>query len=93
VTVVVSPKFGVVVTEPRLDPAVALLTLTVTLLVGVVVVALVVVLAGVPPAPPFVVCAVLVRAPEPPTDPPETEPRLANTWLNPATPETPMVSP
>jgi hypothetical protein len=92
VTVVVSLESGVVVTEPRLDPGAALLTLTVTLVVGVVVVALVLVMAAVPPEPPLVVMAVLVLAPEPPLDPAEIEPRLANTWLNPATPEIPMLA-
>jgi hypothetical protein len=92
VTVIVSLELGVVVTEPRLDPGSALLTLTVTLVAGVVVVAVVVVLAAVPPAPPLVVLAVLVLAPEAPLDPAEIEPRLAKTWLNPATPETPILA-
>jgi hypothetical protein len=91
--VVVSPDLGVVVTEPRLDPAVALLTLTVALVVGVVVVAAVVVVVVTPPTPPLVICVAVVFASDPPTDPTEVEPRLARTWLNPATPAMPIVTP
>jgi hypothetical protein len=64
---VVAPGAGVVVTEPRLEPAPPLLTLTETLVVGVDVVAVVVVAPAPPPASGRRV--VLVLAPDTSTDP------------------------
>jgi hypothetical protein len=91
--VVVAPVAGVVRTAARLEPAAALLTLSVTLDVGVVVVAVVVVIAALTPAAPCVVCVVLVLPPEPLTDPVEIEPTLAKAWLRLATPAILIVTP
>jgi hypothetical protein len=81
------PRAGVVVTEPRLDPGVALLVVSVTLVVGVAVVATVVVRTGLPPEPPTVVWLVVVLPPEPLANAAVTELTSAKAWLRPATPE------